>query len=47
LETQQPLMRFNEKILNNQLESIVQVPNEEPESMPFVLPFDTGSIMGN
>jgi hypothetical protein len=40
-------MRFNEKIVSDQLESIVQAPNEEPKSMPFVLPFDTGSIMGN
>jgi hypothetical protein len=47
LETLQPSTRLNEKIINDQIESIVQAPNDAPESMPFVLPFDTGRILGN
>jgi hypothetical protein len=46
LESQQSI-RFNDKIINDQIESIIQAPNDAPESMPFVLPFDTGRIFDN
>jgi hypothetical protein len=44
---QQPLEGLNEMITRNPLESIVQAPKEEHKSTPFILPFDSGRIMGN
>jgi hypothetical protein len=50
LEAQQPLEKslaeITGKINTGTMESIVQAPKEEKKSVPFILPFDSGSITG-
>lgn len=50
VEAQQPLVKslaeITEEINTGTMESIVQAPKEEKKSVPFILPFDSGSITG-